>query len=83
MLIGLAGKPSVGKIYKHEYSDNISMPRGDLKRSPDESFSVFYFYRQKVYKLELSNSSRMFPSDLTRSLDVFLLMNFLNLRGRF
>jgi len=37
----------------------------------------------KIYKEEDAENIRMFPSDLSRSLDVFFLRDFLSFKGRF
>jgi len=39
--------------------------------------------KRKIYKEADSNNFRMFPSDLSGSLDVFFLINHLNFGGKF
>lgn len=55
---------------------------GDSSELPDDFHSINPNWR-KTYKLRMFNYLRMFPSDLTRSLDVFFLINYLGFGGKF
>ncbi|MEK6859482.1 MAG: hypothetical protein AABX54_01575, partial [Nanoarchaeota archaeon] len=72
------------KPYKQENINNINMLPGDPKGLPDDSLNSLYVVNQRnAYKLGVFIYFRMFPSDPSRSLDVFFLINCLKSGGKF
>lgn len=71
------------KIYKSEIPRKEVIIPGDSSELPDDFYSINLINQRKTYKLRVFNYFRMFPSDLTGSLDVFFLNKLLGVKGKF
>ena len=62
------------KVYKSGDNLNVSMLPSDPNGSLDDSYNSLNLMNQRnIYKLVIFRYFRMFPSDLSGSLDVFFL----------